>query len=274
MTVMTTGFIPCGAKIPLIAFIAAAFFNDSPLIATSAYFMGIGAVVISGLILKKTKPFAGKPAPFVMELPAYHAPLLKNVLRTTIERGWSFVKRAGSVIVVASIIIWILNSISFEGGFHYITKTEAGRSILEVIGGAIAWIFKPLGFGNWQAAVATLLGLIAKEETVAFFGTVGGADAFENNALAGFSFMMFNLLCAPCIGAMAAIKKEMNDWRWTAGAIAYMCVFAYISSLITYQLGSWFVNGIEGSIIGTVFALLALAAVIFLVVRPNKNNEQ
>ena len=270
MTVITTGFIPCGAKIPLIAFIAGAFFNNSPLIATSAYFMGIGAVVISGLILKKTKPFAGKPAPFVMELPSYHAPLLKNVLRTTFERGWSFVKRAGSVIVVASIIIWVLNSLSFEGGFHYITEINAGRSVLEAIGGAIAWIFKPLGFGNWQAAVATLLGLIAKEETVGFFGTIGGADAFGNNALAGFSFMMFNLLCAPCIGAMAAIKKEMNDWRWTAGTITYMCAFAYSCSLIVYQIGSWFFGG--GNIIGTVFALLVLAIMTFLAVRPNKNN--
>lgn len=285
MTVMTTGFIPCGAKIPLIAFIAGAFFDNSPLIATAAYFIGIGAVVISGLILKKTKPFAGKPAPFVMELPSYHAPLPKNVLRTTFERGWSFIKRAGSVIVVASIIIWILNSLSFEGGFHYISETRGGKSVLESLGAIIAPIFAPLGFGSWQATVATILGLIAKEEIVGVFGTLEGMEElalgltpqqkagilfFDGNALAGFSFMIFNLLCAPCVGAMGAIKREMNDWRWTVGTISYMCIFAYISSLIVYQLGSWFVGG--GNVVGTVFALLSLALTVYLLVRPDKNS--
>ena len=277
MTVMTTGFIPCGAKIPLIAFVAGAFFNNSPLIATSAYFIGIAAVVISGLILKKTKPFAGKPAPFVMELPSYHAPLAKNVLRTTFERGWSFIKRAGSVIVVASIIIWILNSLSFEDGFHYITETRGGASVLESLGAIIAPIFAPIGFGTWQATVATILGLLAKEEIVGFFGTLEGIEAqqnagalfFNSDALAGFSFMIFNLLCAPCFGAMAAIKKEMNDWRWTLGTISYMCAFAYISSLIFYQFGSWFTG--NGNILGTAFALIALVYAIYLVFRPNKN---
>ncbi len=277
MTVMTTGFIPCGAKIPLVAFVSGAFFDNSPLIATAAYFIGIGAVVISGIILKKTKPFAGKPAPFVMELPAYHAPLAKNVLRTTFERGWSFVKRAGSVIVVASIIIWTLNSLSFEGGFHYITETRGGESILEALGAVIAPIFAPLGFGSWQATVATVLGLLAKEEIVGFFGTLEGIEAgqnagalfFNSDALAGFSFMMFNLLCAPCFGAMGAIKREMNNWKWTAGTISYMCVFAYLSSLIVYQLGSWFIGG--GNAVGTVFALLALAFAIYLIVRPDRN---
>ncbi len=277
MTVMTTGFIPCGAKIPLVAFVSGAFFDNSPLIATAAYFIGIGAVVISGIILKKTKPFAGKPAPFVMELPAYHAPLAKNVLRTTFERGWSFVKRAGSVIVVASIIIWTLNSLSFEGGFHYITETRGGESILEALGAVIAPIFSPLGFGSWQATVATVLGLLAKEEIVGFFGTLEGIEAgqnagalfFNSDALAGFSFMMFNLLCAPCFGAMGAIKREMNNWKWTAGTIAYMCVFAYLASLIVYQLGSWFIG--NGNVLGTAFALLALAFAIYLIVRPDKN---
>ncbi len=289
MTIMTTGFIPCGAKMPIVAFIAGALFGNSPLIATAAYFIGIGAVVISGIILKKTKPFAGKPAPFVMELPAYHAPLAKNVLRATWERGWSFIKRAGSVIVVASIIIWTLNSLSFEGGFHYITETNGGASILEVTGGAIAPVFAPLGFGTWQAAVATILGLVAKEEVVGVFGTLGGMEDlmgvveagdltqlekagyffFNGNSLAGFSFMIFNLLCAPCFGAMGAIKREMNNWKWTVGTIAYMCVFAYLASLIVYQLGEWFIGG--GNIIGTAFAVLALIFALYLIFRPNKN---
>jgi ferrous iron transport protein B len=284
MTVMTTGFIPCGAKMPIVGFIAAALFGNSPLIATATYFIGIGAVVISGLILKKTKPFAGEPAPFVMELPAYHAPVASNTLRATWERGWDFIKRAGTVIFAASVIIWTLNSLSFEGGFHYISEAEGGRSILELLGSLVAWLFRPLGFGTWQAAIATILGLVAKEEVVGVFGTLanmedllGSVEAgdaaaavaagkmFFNSALAGFSFLVFNLLCAPCFAAMGAIKREMNDWRWTAFAITYMCVFAYAISLMIYQFGSWFVGG--GNIVGTVFAALTLALMVYMLVR-------
>ncbi|MBQ3012683.1 MAG: ferrous iron transport protein B [Clostridia bacterium] len=289
MTIMTAGFMPCGAKMPIVAFIAGALFSDSWLggawVATSAYFIGIAAVIISGIILKKTKPFAGDPAPFVMELPAYHAPVAGNVLRSMWERGWSFIKRAGTVILAASIIIWTLNSLSFEGGFHYITEELGGASILEVIGSAIAWIFAPLGFGTWQAAVATILGLVAKEEVVGVFGALAGMEEtlvgellsaqqaagiifFDGNALAGFSFMIFNLLCAPCFAAMGAIKREMNNGKWTAFAIGYMCVFAYACSLIVYQLGAWFIG--TGSIIGTIAAVLVLAFMVYMLVRPAK----
>ena len=274
---------------PIVAFIAGALFSDSWLggawVATSAYFIGIAAVIISGIILKKTKPFAGDPAPFVMELPAYHAPVAGNVLRSMWERGWSFIKRAGTVILAASIIIWTLNSLSFEGGFHYITEELGGASILEVIGSAIAWIFAPLGFGTWQAAVATILGLVAKEEVVGVFGALAGMEEtlvgellsaqqaagiifFDGNALAGFSFMIFNLLCAPCFAAMGAIKREMNNGKWTAFAIGYMCVFAYACSLIVYQLGAWFIG--TGSIIGTIAAVLVLAFMVYMLVRPAK----
>ncbi|MBQ7829552.1 MAG: ferrous iron transport protein B [Clostridia bacterium] len=289
MTIMTAGFMPCGAKMPIVAFIAGALFSNSWLggawVATSAYFIGIAAVIISGIILKKTKPFAGDPAPFVMELPAYHAPVAGNVFRSMWERGWSFIKRAGTVILAASIIIWTLNSLSFEGGFHYITEELGGASILEVIGNAIAWIFAPLGFGTWQAAVATILGLVAKEEVVGVFGALAGMEDalvgealsaqqaaglifFGGNALAGFSFMMFNLLCAPCFAAMGAIKREMNNGKWTAFAIGYMCVFAYACSLIVYQIGAWFIG--TGSIIGTVAAAVVLAFMIYMLVRPAK----
>jgi ferrous iron transport protein B len=290
MTVMTTGFIPCGAKMPIVGFIAAALFGNSPLIATATYFIGIGAVVISGLILKKTKPFAGEPAPFVMELPAYHAPVASNTLRATWERGWDFIKRAGTVIFAASVIIWTLNSLSFEGGFHYISEAEGGRSILELLGSLVAWLFRPLGFGTWQAAIATILGLVAKEEVVGVFGTLanmedllGSVEAgdaaaavaagkmFFTSALAGFSFLVFNLLCAPCFAAMGAIKREMNDWRWTAFAISYMCVFAYAISLMIYQFGAWFIGG--GSIVGTVFAALALALMVYMLVRRGSTNK-
>ena len=279
MTVMTTSFMPCSAKMPIVALIAGAFFSDGWLggawVATSAYFMGVAAVVISGVILKKTKPFIGDPAPFVMELPAYHAPVASNVMRSTWDRGWSFIKRAGTVILAASIIIWTLNSLSFEGSLHYITEELGGASILEVIGSAVAWIFAPLGFGTWQAAVATILGLVAKEEVVGVFGSLGYANSeqaivsvLSGNALAGFSFMMFNLLCAPCFAAMGAIKREMNNGKWTAFAISYMCVFAYACSLIVYQIGAWFIGA--GSIIGTIAAAAVLAFMIYMLVRPAK----
>ncbi len=290
MTIMTTGFIPCGAKMPIVGMIAGALFADTWVggawVAVAAYFIGVAAVVVSGIILKKTKPFAGDPAPFVMELPAYHAPVAGNIFRATWERGWSFIKRAGTVIFVASILIWTLNSLSFETGFHFITEERGGASILEVVGNSIAWIFKPLGFGNWQAAVATILGLVAKEEVVGTFGTLSSmADAelamaedatmyatiakefFCGSGLAGFSFMIFNLLCAPCFAAMGAIKREMNNWKWCVGSIAYMCVLAYAVSLITYQLGAWFIG--VGNIVGTVVAVVLLAFMVYMLVRPN-----
>lgn len=294
MTIMTTGFIPCGAKMPIVSMIAGALFGGSAWVATSAYFIGIGAVIVSGLILKKTKPFRGDPAPFVMELPAYHAPVMGNILRTTWERGWSFIKRAGTVILAASVIIWVLNSLSFEGGFHYITEENGGASILEFLGGLIAWLFKPLGFGTWQAAVATLLGLVAKEEVVGVFGSLTsmadadlafelvdsmnserlaliGQEIFGSSKLSGFSFMIFNLLCAPCFAAMGAIRREMNNAKWTAGTISYMCAFAYAISLMVYQFGLWFMG--SGNIIGTVAASIVLAVFIWLLVRKNKNEQ-
>lgn len=287
MTIMTTGFIPCGAKMPIVGMVAGALFGGSAWVAVLAYFVGVSAVIISGIILKKTKPFAGKPAPFVMELPPYHAPVAGNVLRATWERGWSFIKRAGTVILAASILIWILNSLSFTGGLHYITESAGGASVLEVIGGAAAWMFTPLGFGNWQAAVATMLGLVAKEEVVGTFGTLSSmasaelameGDAvmnsviaqefFGGSGLAGISFMIFNLLCAPCFAAMGAIKREMNSAKWSVFAIAYMCAFAYAMSLIVYQFGLWFTG--NGNIPGTAAASMVLAAVFYLLFRKNK----
>ncbi len=308
MTIMTTCFIPCGAKMPFVALMALALFNSSPLVAVSAYFIGVAAVIVSGLMLKKTKIFAGDPAPFVMELPAYHMPVAGNVFRATWDRGWSFVKKAGTVIFAASVIIWTLNSLSFTGGFHYITEARGGASILEVIGKIFAWMFTPLGFGNWQAAVATILGLVAKEEIVGVFGTLSkmigeGADlvadvdagSMENAVLIGkeflngsrlsaFSFMIFNLLCAPCFAAMGAIRREMNNWKWTAGAIGYMCGFAYTVSLIVFQIGSWFSpvyspilnagTSYVDNIIGTVFAVLCLGVLTYLLFRRNKNKTK
>ncbi len=292
MTVMTTCFIPCGAKMPIVGMIAGALFGGSAWVATAAYFVGVGAVVLSGLILKKTKAFSGKPAPFVMELPAYHAPVASNVLRTTWDRGWDFIKRAGTVILAASVIIWILNSLSFTGGFHYITAENGGTSILEYIGQAIAFLFTPLGFGKWQAAVATMLGLVAKEEVVGVFGTLSemlpeaadlmsevesgvgegvrliGREYFDGNKLSAFSFMVFNLLCAPCFAAMGAIKREMNSAKWTAAAISYMCVFAYAVSLIVYQLGMFFTG--SDFTAGTAAALIVLVVLLYFLFRKNK----
>jgi ferrous iron transport protein B len=264
ITIMTTGFIPCGAKMPIVGLLAGALFGGSAWIATAAYLLGIGAVVISGIILKKTKPFAGHPAPFVMELPAYHAPQPKNVLRSTGERGWDFIKRAGTVIFAASVIIWILNNI-----------TVGDVSILNHIGSVLAWLFAPLGFGHWEAAVATILGLVAKEEVVGVFGALGMGTAeqalstiFGGNQLAGFSFLTFNLLCAPCFAAMGAIKREMNNGKWTAFAITYMCVFAYAISLMIYQFGGWFIG--TGNVIGTVAAAVALVILGYFLFRKNK----
>ena len=288
MTIMTTGFIPCGAKMPIVGMIAGALFGGSAWVALLAYFVGISAVVVTGLMLKKTKLFAGNPAPFVMELPSYHAPVLANTFRATWERGWSFIKRAGTVIVAANIIIWFLNTLSFEGGVHFITAQNGGSSVLKDIGSLIAWLFKPLGFGNWQASVATLLGLMAKEQVVGTFGTLSSManadlaiegnnqmyaviaqEFFGGSGLAGISFMIFNLLCAPCFAAMGAIKREMNNWRWSAGTILYMCAFAYAISLMVYQFGLLFIG--QGTIIGTIAATGVLAFMVYMLLRPNKN---
>ncbi len=279
ITIMTTGFIPCGAKMPIVGLIAGALFGGSPWVATAAYFIGIGSVVVSGIILKKLKAFAGNPAPFVMELPQYHAPVPKNFLRATWERGWSFIKRAGTVIFVASVLIWVLNSLSFEGGFHFITEESGGASILTMIGSAISWMFIPLGFGNWESAVATVMGLMAKEQVVsvleelsAMSGSGDVAQAvFGGSALKGFSFLVFNLLCAPCFAAMGAIKREMNNFKWTAFAIGYMCVFAYSISLIIYQFGLLFTGNVN--VIGLVAASVVLAFIVYMLVRPNKYKD-
>ena len=290
MTIITTGFIPCGAKMPIVGLIAGALFNNSPWVATSAYFIGICAVIITGTILNKTKVFAGKPAPFVMELPPYHLPLPSNIFRATWERGWSFIKRAGNVILAASVIIWVLNSLTFEGGFHYIGDGDE-NSILNVIGSFIAVLFKPLGFGTWQAAVATILGLVAKEEVVGVFGALSsmgdadlafslveegsselaliGIEFFGGSRLAAYSFMIFNLLCAPCFAAMGAIRREMNNGKWTAFTLCYMTGFAYTISFIVYQLGSLFTGG--GSLVGTIISCVLLFVLAYFVFRPNKN---
>ena len=289
MTIMTTCFIPCGAKLPIIGLIAGAIFNNSWVISASAYFIGVMAIIISGIILKKTKLFAGDPAPFVMELPAYHVPSMKNVLRGTWERGWSFIKRAGTVIVISSVVIWVLNSLSFEGGLHYLGEDGEGASILEVIGHSFAWIFAPLGFGTWQAAVATVLGLVAKEDVVGTIGTLismedlpdmveGGENImgvlnvfFNGSAVAGYAFMVFNLLCAPCFAAMGAIKREMNNAKWTAIAIGYMCLFAYATALCIYQFGSA-LNG-EVHIVGLIAAVAIVAFVVYMLFKPYKESE-
>ena len=276
MTIMTTAFIPCGAKMPVVGMIAGALFSGNSLVATSAYFIGVAAVIVSGLILKKTKPFAGDAAPFVMELPSYHMPVASNVLRTTWERGWSFIKRAGTVILAASVIIWVLNSISFEGGIHYITGEE--DSILNVLGSILAVVFNPLGFGRWQAAVATILGLVAKEEIVGVFGALSsmgesdyvsmGIEFFGGSRLSGYSFMIFNLLCAPCFAAMGAIKREMNNAKWTAAAIGYMTLFAYVISLIVYQFGMLFTTGVFT--VWTAVAFVLLAGLLYMLFRKNR----
>lgn len=290
MTVMTTGFIPCSAKMPIVGLVAGALFGGNALIATASYFIGIGAVVLSGVILKKTKAFMGEPAPFVMELPNYHMPVASNVFRSTWERGWSFIKRAGTVIFAASVIIWILNSLTFDGGFHYISAEWGGTSILEHIGNAISFIFKPIGFGNWQSAIATVLGLVAKEEVVGFFGTVISMDPeialelaemssialhdtiglaiFGGSQLCAFCFLVFNLLCAPCFGAMGAIKREMNSAKWTFATLGYMTGLAYVVSLIIYQFGMLIRWGFAAFNFWTVIAFIALVGILYLIFRP------
>ena len=288
MTIMTTCFIPCGAKMPIIGLIAGALFGGSSWVATSAYFIGFAAIIISGIILKKTKLFAGDPAPFVMELPAYHVPAWGNVLRATWERGWSFIKRAGTVILAATIILWFLQGFGFENGAFTMVEDQ-DNSILAIVASAISWIFIPQGFGNWRATVASISGLIAKENVVGTFGVLYHyADELSDNgdeiwpevaasftAISAYSFMIFNLLCAPCFAAMGAIKREMNNGKWTAIAIGYMCALAYCAALVVYQLGG-LITGEIGFNFFTIVAAVVLVAFIYLLVRPNKyagNNE-
>ena len=282
MTIMTTGFIPCGAKMPIIGLFAGALFGGSGWIATSAYFIGVAAVIVSGIILKKTKLFAGDPAPFVMELPAYHIPSAKNVFHSTWERGWSFIKRAGTVILASSVVLWFLQGFGFVDGVFGMVE-DNNTSLLASIGNVVAPVFAPLGFGTWQGAVATFTGLIAKENVVSTFGVLYGfAEVAEDGAeiwsllagdftaLTAYSFMIFNLLCAPCFAAMGAIKREMNNAKWTWIAIGYMCGFAYVVAMIVYQLGMLF-SGHFG--VGTVVALLLLAGLIYLLLRKNKYQD-
>ena len=275
LTLMTTTFMPCGAKLPIIALFAGALFGGSTWVAVSAYFIGIASIIISGIMLKKFKAFSGDPAPFVMELPAYHVPSVGNVLRATWERGWSFIKRAGSVILISSIILWFLQGFGFvDGSFGMVDDNN--DSILAAIGSAIAFIFVPLGFGNWQATVATITGLIAKEEVVGTMGVLYPGVLYQQlaanySAIAGYSFMCFNLLCAPCFAAIGAIKREMNNAKWTWGAIGYMCGWAYAVALIVYNLiGLAFGVGFS---VWTVCALIALVAIIYLLFRKNPYDE-
>ena len=282
MTIMTTGFIPCGAKMPIIGLFAGALFGGSGWIATSAYFIGVAAVIVSGIILKKTKLFAGDPAPFVMELPAYHIPSAKNVFHSTWERGWSFIKRAGTVILASSVVLWFLQGFGFVDGVFGMVE-DNNTSLLASVGNVVAPVFAPLGFGTWQGAVATFTGLIAKENVVSTFGVLYGfAEVAEDGAeiwsllagdftaLTAYSFMIFNLLCAPCFAAIGAIKREMNNAKWTWIAIGYMCGFAYVVAMIVYQLGMVFAGHFG---VGTVVALLLLAGLVYLLLRKNKYQD-
>ncbi len=279
MTIMTTTFIPCSAKLPIIGLIAGALFNESGWVATSAYFVGIAAIIISGIILKKTKLFAGEPAPFVMELPAYHIPSVKGVLIHMWDRAKAFVRKAGTIIFLSSVVIWFLSSFNFQ-----LQMVDTGDSILAAIGRVIAPIFAPLGWGHWEAAVGTISGLVAKENLVAIMGILYGfAEVAENGdemwsvfaqnftAISAYSFLVFNLLCAPCFAAIGAIHREMGSAKWTWIAIGYQCIFAYIVSLIIYQLGTWFVTGVFG--LGTIVAIILVAALVYLLVRPNPEDR-
>ena len=277
MTVMTTTFIPCGAKVPFIAMIADAIFGGSAWVSTSAYFIGMAAIIVSGIMLKKTKMFAGDPAPFVMELPAYHWPTLGNVLRSMWERGWSFIKKAGTIILLSTIFVWFTTYFGWvDGTFRMLDESEIQSSILAAIGGVIAWIFKPLGWGNWQAAVASITGLVAKENIVGTLGILyGGGDGtvYQNigaafTGISGFSFLVFNLLCAPCFAAIGAIKREMNNRKWTWFAIGYQCGFAYLVGLMINQFGNVFTGNLN--VIGLIAALAALALMVYMLVRPYK----
>ncbi|MDO4323645.1 MAG: ferrous iron transport protein B [Lachnospiraceae bacterium] len=285
MTIMTTTFIPCGAKLPIIALIAGALFDGASWVAPSAYFVGIAAIICSGIILKKTKMFAGDPAPFVMELPAYHMPTVGNVLRSMWERGWSFIKKAGTIILLSTIVLWFLMSFGWvDGSFTMLEAEQLESSILATIGNGIAWLFTPLGWGDWKMAVAAVTGLIAKENVVGTFGILFGfAEVAEDGAeiwgqlagsmtqIAAYSFLVFNLLCAPCFAAMGAIKREMNNTKWFWFAIGYQCLLAYVVALCVYQLGTLFTGGAFG--IGTVVAILLVIGFIYLLFRPYKESK-
>ena len=271
MTIMTTTFIPCGAKVPFISMIAGALFNNSPWVSTSAYFVGMAAIVVSGIILKKTKMFSGDPAPFVMELPAYHMPRLIDVLRSMWERGWSFIKKAGTIIVLSTIFVWFTSYFGFvDGHFQMLSEDQIDSSILASIGNLIAWIFIPLGWGNWQAAVASITGLVAKENIVATMSILyGGGElstyatlATHFTAITGYSFLVFNLLCAPCFAAIGAIKREMNNPKWTWFAILYQCGFAYVIAFLVTQIGNAFVGSIN--ILGIIISVAILACMIYM----------
>ena len=283
MTIMTTTFIPCGAKLPIIALIAGALFDGAAWVAPSAYFVGIAAIICSGIILKKTKMFAGDPAPFVMELPAYHLPTVGNVLRSTWERGWSFIKKAGTIILLSTIVIWFAQSFGFESGSFGMVE-DMNHSILAALGSAIAWIFTPLGWGDWKAAVAAITGLVAKENVVGTFGIlygfgevaedgaeIWGSLAGSMTAVAAYSFLIFNLLCAPCFAAMGAIKREMNNVKWFWFAIGYQTILAYAASLCVYQVGTLITAGTFG--IGTVVAFIIIACFLYLLFRPYKESQ-
>jgi len=284
MTIMTTTFIPCGAKLPIIALIAGALFDDAPWVAPSAYFVGIAAIICSGIILKKTKMFAGDPAPFVMELPAYHIPTVGNVLRSTWERGWSFIKKAGTIILLSTIFVWFAQGFGFEGGSFGMVE-DMNNSILASIGSAIAWIFNPLGWGDWKAAVAAITGLVAKENVVGTFGILYGfAEVNGDNGIeiwgslanamtpvAAYSFLVFNLLCAPCFAAMGAIKREMNNTKWFWFAIGYQTLLAYVAALCIYQIGTLITAGTFG--LGTVVAFVLVIGFLYLLFRPYKESN-
>ena len=280
MTIMTTTFIPCGAKLPIIALIAGAFFDNAGWVSWSAYFVGMAAIICSGIILKKTKMFAGDPAPFVMELPAYHMPTVGTVLRSMWERGWSFIKKAGTIILLSTILVWFLSYFGWaDGSFGMLTEDQIDCSILAKVGSAICWIFAPLGFGNWQATVASITGLIAKENIVGTMGILysGGAGTVYQNMAAtfslasGYAFLAFNLLCAPCFAAMGAIRREMNSTKWFLGAIGYQCGLAYLVGLVIYQISSLLSGGGFG--IGTVAAIVVIVLFFFLLLRPSKKAE-
>ena len=281
MTIMTTTFIPCGAKVPFIAMIAGAIFGGSAWVATSAYFVGMAAIILSGIMLKKTKMFAGQPAPFVMELPAYHLPTLGSVLRSMWERGWSFIKKAGTIILLSTIFVWFTTYFGVvDGAFRMLSEDEIDHSILAAIGGVLAWIFKPLGWGNWQATVASITGLVAKENIVGTMGILfggGEGSVYQNIASAftpitGYSFLVFNLLCAPCFAAIGAIKREMNSSKWTWFTIAYQCGFAWVIAFLVWQIGRFFVGGV--SVVGVILAFAMLAALLWQLCKPYKEAQK
>ncbi|MGN1096087.1 MAG: nucleoside recognition domain-containing protein, partial [Eubacteriales bacterium] len=270
---------PCGAKLPFIAMIAGAIFGGAWWVAPSAYFLGMFAIIVSGIMLKKTRMFAGEPAPFVMELPAYHLPTVSNVLRSMWERGWSFIKKAGTIILLSTIVIWFTTYFGFvDGTFRMLAEEEAEYSILAIIGGAISWIFKPLGFGTWQATVVSITGLVAKENIVGTLGILYGSsgNTYQNLATAftsvsGYAFLVFNLLCAPCFAAIGAISREMNSAKWTFFAVAYQTGFAYAMALLVNQMGSVFIG--KANVIGIIFAVAVVLLIIYMLIRPYGKKE-